>query len=217
MPPWKPIVGKPFTAPDFRKYVAKQSFMTWRPRFVVVHNTAIPSFAKWHDYTGEQRMRGLEHFYRDERGWSAGPHLFVADDFIWVFTPLITSGVHSPSWNSFSWGVEVVGDYETEALSPPVEANVIDAIATLHAAAGLDPQGMRAHREDPLTTHQCPGRHLDVAHLRDQVRAELARRIEGDHTPDERSEAATAAVAAAGKTVRRKAKKKNKRKAARAK
>ena len=44
-------------------------------------------------------MRNLEAYYRDEQDWSAGPHLFVADDLIWVFTPLRTSWVHSPSWD----------------------------------------------------------------------------------------------------------------------
>jgi hypothetical protein len=185
MAQWKEIVGLPFTAPAFQEYVAALKFITWRPRFVVVHNTGVPDFADWHRYTGEQRMRGLTHYYRDEQGWSAGPHLFVADDFIWVFTPLTTSGVHSPSWNAFSWGVEIVGDYATEIFGGAVEANAVQALATLHETIGLDPQSMRPHRDDPLTTHQCPGRNLDIQKLRDDVGAELARRQGGEHHMDE--------------------------------
>jgi hypothetical protein len=200
MAQWKEIVGLPFTAPALQEYAAGLKFTTWRPRFVVVHNTGVPNFADWHRYTGEQRMRGLTHYYRDEKGWSAGPHLFVADDFIWVFTPLTTSGVHSPSWNAFSWGVEIVGDYATEIFGGAVEANAVQALATLHETIGLDPQSMRPHRDDPLTTHQCPGRNLDIQKLRDDVGAELARRQGGEH----RSEEMRAVIPADAASPRRK-------------
>ena len=98
MPVWKGIIGKGFTAIDFSEYVKTVVFDTWRPQFVVLHNTAVPTFAQWHNVSGEQRMKNLESFYRDTQKWSAGPHLFVADDLIWVFTPLNTNvkGTVSP-------------------------------------------------------------------------------------------------------------------------
>ncbi|HEV2715317.1 MAG TPA: hypothetical protein VGU64_08645, partial [Terriglobales bacterium] len=74
------------------------------------------TFADWHKHSGEERMRALERYYRDENHWSGGPHLFVADDLMWVFTPLNVPGVHSPSWNRVAWGVELVGDYDKEPL-----------------------------------------------------------------------------------------------------
>src|SRR5712692_11270909 len=51
---------------------------------------------------------------RSDNELEVPPHLFVADDLIWVFTPLTVSGVHSPSWNSITWGVEMVGNFDTE-------------------------------------------------------------------------------------------------------
>jgi hypothetical protein len=106
----------------------------------------------------------LESYYRDQQGWSAGPHLFVADDFIWVFTALTTSGVHSPSWNGISWGVEIVGNYEQEPFSPGVRENAVDALAVLHAVRGIGPDTLRFHKEDPKTTHKnCPGKNIDKA------------------------------------------------------
>src|SRR2546426_9682579 len=123
-------------------YVGGLHFASWRPQFVVLHNTAIPKLTDWHRVSGDQRMHNLEAFYRDQQGWSAGPHLFVADDLIWVFTPLTASGVHSPSWNSIAWGVEMVGDFETEDFQDgpgaAVRTNAVSALATLHALAGLD-------------------------------------------------------------------------------
>ncbi len=186
MPSWKGIVGQGLTAEQLERYVSTLAFGAWRPQFVVLHNTQVPRFSEWHSVPGQQRMDGLQRYYRDEVKWSAGPHLFVADDVIWLFTPLTTPGVHSPSWNAISWGVEVVGDYDAEPLSPGVRANVVSALATLHAAAGLDPQSLRLHKQDPKTTHTfCPGKNL--ADQRDAIVADVAAEIEGrnqgEHVP----------------------------------
>jgi hypothetical protein len=161
VPPWKGIVGCGFTAADFPKYVSAIQLDIWRPEFVVVHNTQLPTLAGWHKKPAEQHLEDLQNYYRDQMHWSAGPHLFVADDLIWVFTALNTPGVHSPSWNAISWGVELVGDYDLEPLSEGTRENAVTALASLHALAGLDPQGMRIHKEDQKTTHTyCPGKNI---------------------------------------------------------
>jgi N-acetylmuramoyl-L-alanine amidase len=166
MPIWKGIVARGFTSEDFAAYVAGLSFANWMPSFCVVHNTQDPTFAQWHDVPGRSRMRGLESYYRDDRGWSGGPHLFVADDLIWCFTPLVLPGVHSPSWNDVAWGVELVGDYEQEVFSDEVKANACEALATLHRAAGWTEPKIRFHKEDPATTHTgCPGKNVVKAEI----------------------------------------------------
>jgi len=114
--------------------------------------------------------------------WSAGPHLFVADDLIWVFTPLTTSGVHSPSWNAISWGVEIVGEYEQETFAGAIKSNAVDALAILHAALGLDPKTLRFHKEDPLTTHKsCPGRNVVKPDLIAAVESRIVSANPGEH------------------------------------
>src|SRR5689334_23101839 len=184
MPAWKGIIGQGFTAAQFPEYVAGTQFGVWRPQFVVLHNTFIPKLSEWHSVPGAQRMKALEHFYRDIQQWSAGPHLFVADDLIWAFTPLNVSGVHSPSWNAISWGVELVGDYSVEDLSPGVQANAASALAALHALAGIDPGTLKLHREDPNTTHKnCPGTKVVKNDVISFVVAALADRFPGEHTP----------------------------------
>ena len=185
MATWKGIVGKGFRPDEFKDYVAGLSFATWRPSFVVLHNTAVPTFAQWHQVPGETRMENLQRYYRDIQGWSAGPHLFVADDLVWVFTPLTVPGVHSPSWNSVSWGVELVGDYSKEELTPAVRSNAISALATLHGSLGLTPSTLRLHREDPLTTHLCPGNIVSKSDVIALVTAELVTTFPGEH-PDMR-------------------------------
>jgi hypothetical protein len=184
MPVWKGIVGKSFAAPDFTQYLSTITFDGWRPQFVVLHNTAVPTFADWHKVPGEQRMQSLEHYYRDIQHWSAGPHLFVADDLIWVFTPLNTPGVHSPSWNAISWGVELVGDYAVEVLSSASRNNLISALASLHAAVGIDPNGLRLHKEDLKTTHNCPGKNIVKGDVISWVLDQLSETNPGDHLAD---------------------------------
>jgi len=184
MPAWKGIVGKGFTAPDFEQYVQTIQLSAWRPQFIVLHNTFIPRLADWDQVPGEQRMQNLQHYYRDTQHWSAGPHLFIADDLIWVFTPLDTPGVHSPSWNAISWGVELVGDYSTEDLSAGVQGNAIQALAALYGLAGLTPDNLRLHKEDPSTTHKdCPGTNIVKNDVIALVTACLSDKFPGEHVP----------------------------------
>lgn len=182
MSTWKGIVGKGFTAAGFDQYVNTVSFALWRPQFVVLHNTAAPKLSQWHSVSGQQRMANLENYYKDQLGWSAGPHLFVADDLIWAFTPLNTSGVHSPSWNAISWGVEMVGDYDVEPFSPQVRQNAVSAIASLYSALGADSGTLRFHKEDPLTTHKnCPGMNVSKPDILQAVAAQITAMSPGEH------------------------------------
>ncbi|MET4315881.1 N-acetylmuramoyl-L-alanine amidase [Bradyrhizobium sp. RT4b] len=183
---WRPIVGRGFTAAEFKDYVAGLRMTGWRPSFVVVHNTSAPSAALYRQWqarpgwTGEQWMRNLESYYKG-MGWQAGPHLFVAVDKIWAFSPLTSPGTHSPAWNSRTWGVETVGEFESEPFTGGVRDNLISALATLHTFAGLDPvdyakgvRGLHFHKEDPVTTHKtCPGRNMVKAELVEAVQAAM--------------------------------------------
>ena len=178
MPPWKPIVGKSFTPEAFEDYVETLGPPPPWVQFIVLHNTADPTLAHWHDVPGEQRMHGLTSYYRDDQHWSAGPHLFVADDLIWCFTPLHLTGVHSPSWNSCSWGVEQVGDYSVEPYASGAGAKVRDnavmACAVLSKWAKLDSATIKLHKEDPLTTHVCPGKNVIKADFITRVHDRIA-------------------------------------------
>jgi len=164
MADWKGIVGKNFSPADFVAYCHGLQWNAWRPSFIVLHNTGAPSLAERPDGLTRQHISTLEAFYRDTQKWSAGPHLFVDDRQIWVFTPLTTSGVHSPSWNKIALGIEMLGNFEVEAFDSgrglAVRQNAIAAIATLSGILGLDPEAMKLHREDPLTTHACPGKNV---------------------------------------------------------
>lgn len=188
---WKGIIGTSFTPTAFDKYCHLLHWLQWRPSFVVLHNTAIPSLAQRpHGFT-HQHMLDLEHYYRDvvdsnkRERWNAGPHLFIDDRQIWVFTPLTVSGVHSPSWNKLALGVEMLGDYQSEDFNSgrgaAVQTNTVAALATLHAVLGLNPTTLKLHKEDPLTSHHCPGNQVVKPQVIAQVQALLAARHAGEH------------------------------------
>ena len=186
---WKGIVGQSFSQTKFDAYCHTLAWTAWRPSFIVLHNTGSPSLAQRPNGLTEQHIKNLEAYYRDTNGWSAGPHLFIDDRQIWVFTPLTVSGVHSPSFNKVALGVEMLGDYETEPFNTgrgaQVRDNTVAAMATLSAVLGLDPESMKLHREDPLTTHACPGKNVVKLAVIQQVKDLIISRHGGDHDSDE--------------------------------
>lgn len=182
--PWKGIVNRSFTPDEFSQYVDTIEFSIWRPQFIVLHNTGAPTLHQWLSgpTSPQQRILNLQAYYRDQLGWSAGPHLFIDNHLIWAFTPLVMPGVHSPSWNSISWGVEMVGDYDTEDFgSGPgaaVAENAVRALATLHMLMGFDPESLRFHKEDRKTTHKnCPGKSVDKGDMISRIQTQIG----GDH------------------------------------
>jgi hypothetical protein len=124
-------------------------------------------------------------FFRDTQKWKAGPHLFIDDRQIWVFTPLTVSGTHSPSWNKLALGVEMLGDFEREGFDSgrglKVRENTVAALATLSAILGLDSHTLRLHREDPLTTHACPGKNVRKLEMIQAVQDLIIQRHAGEH------------------------------------
>ena len=182
---WKGIIGASFAPADFDQYCHRLHWLAWRPSFVVLHNTAVPSLAQRPNGLSKDNIRDLESYYRDTQHWSAGPHLFVDDRQIWVFTPLTESGVHSPSWNKLALGVEMLGDFQKEPFNSgrgrKVRDNAVAALATLHAVLGLDPATLRLHKEDPLTTHHCPGDNVKKPAVIAAVQELLLVRHAGEH------------------------------------
>jgi hypothetical protein len=178
---WTPIVGQRFSPVELDAYARSLSFGAWKPTFVVVHNTASPRIVDRPNGFTAQHMQNLVSYYRDQQHWSAGPHAFVDQHGIWLFTPLTSPGVHSPSWNHQAWGIETLGDYDTEAFADPIESNLLDCLTVLHDRLGLDPGSLKLHKEDPLTTHKtCPGKNVDKASLIEGITTRLSARHSSD-------------------------------------
>lgn len=171
---WTKIVGKGMKLPELQNFIDAMEFKTWRPNGLVLHNTGAPRLSQWHIVSGAIRMRNLENYYKNQRGWSSAPHAFVADDFVWPFTPFNARGTHSPSWNGTKIGIEMVGDFSTEdpTAGPglKVYTNTVALFGMLHAKLGLDPDTIKLHKEDPRTTHDCPGKNISKAKFIEDVK-----------------------------------------------
>ena len=158
---WKGIVASHFSPTMFVPYVAKLRWTSWKPSFLVLHNTAVPSLAQRPNGLSIAHIRALENYYANEKGWSAGPHLFIDDHGIWVFTALTTTGVHSPSWNGTAIGIEMLGDYARESFTSgrglEVRRNTVAAMAALNNVLRFEPGAFRFHVQDHRSDHDCPG------------------------------------------------------------
>ena len=194
-----PAIKRPFLQEEFRQYVATLSWLRWRPSKIVWHNTAAPSLAQWIKSANADRAQGLipgttrinnlENYFRYQNKWSGCPHLFIPNDFIWEMNSLTAQGTHSPSWNTTAIGIEMVGDFDREDDDSgdglAVKQNTIFATAILCSVLGLDPSiSIYLHKQDPRTTHDCPGKNIADDKLR--MIAEVEQLMNGgEHDPAE--------------------------------
>jgi hypothetical protein len=178
------IVGQRFTLIEFASYLKKnvaprlRKSGNWKPQFIVLHHTGIPSISQRPRGFTNDNMPSLARYYGINQGWRTGPHLFVDQNGIWVFTPLTQSGTHSPSWNRMAWGIEQLGDYTKESYDAgqgeKIRDNAVGAIAILSIAINLNVDTLHFHFEDPRTTHKsCPGSACKKADVISKVKAQI--------------------------------------------
>lgn len=159
-------------APEFRKRDQ------WKPQFIVLHHTGIPSIRQRpHGFT-TANMSSLATYYGISKGWRSGPHLFVDQNGIWVFTALTKRGTHSPSWNNVAWGIEQLGNFTDEDYTTgpgqKIRDNALAAVAILSLARNLDPNTLHFHLDDPRTTHKwCPGSSCKKDEVISQIKVEI--------------------------------------------
>lgn len=160
-----PFIGKRFTPATFAAYVKGLDWSGgWRGEYPVLHHCAEPSLAQRPQGLSDQHLANLLDYYQNQLGWSGAPHLFIDDrpDGIIVFQRLDKRGVHAKSFNSSGWGIEMLGDYDTEdprtGRGAKVIKNAAHALATLLDINHGKLDDIKFHRDDPLTQKTCPGR-----------------------------------------------------------
>lgn len=155
------IVNKAFFPDEFAKYLEGLDLSAWRPELVVVHHTASPSLAMRPVGWKEVHMRNLAHYYGKELGWKAGPHVFTDEDEAWVLSPLTARGNHAVSFNARSWGIEMLGDFDTEdpwsGRGLQVLRTTAHVVRAMLHRIGKGKEAVRFHRDDPRTRKSCPG------------------------------------------------------------
>lgn len=168
---WKGIdphsaAGKGRTIEEMRLFISNLPHTTWASG-MVLHNTAAPALWQWTRTNRAQRILSLEVYFRDIRKWNSAPHAFVDYDYVWNFTPYTVSGTHTRSWNGTKLGIEMVGNFalgvddDDAGLGLQIKKNTAALFALLHSHYGWDPETIKLHKDDPQTTHDCPGNDIE--------------------------------------------------------
>jgi N-acetylmuramoyl-L-alanine amidase CwlA len=159
------IINKKLSLNEFQDYVIKKDFGSYPPTFLVIHHTFSP-IEDDHDgkleageWNGQRTIDGLKRYY-EGKGWSAGPHLFIADDGIWLFTDMYDVGIHAGEGNGtmktgYSIGIEVVGDYDKKIWDEETKTNTVGVIKTLLSRLKIPESKIMFHRD--YSTKTCPG------------------------------------------------------------
>jgi len=159
-----------FDVPDFHN-----------PTGITMHHTGFPDLSIRPNGFTEQHMLNMRHGYINDNGWHRGPHIYTDDHGIWVFNPLSRRGVHAVSYNSTRYGIEILGNFDTEADFASLRGassrkNGMFAAAVLMKHAGISTAKLNFHHHDPETRKTCPGRHVNFSEF-EQAVLEIAEKI----------------------------------------
>ncbi|WP_082608474.1 N-acetylmuramoyl-L-alanine amidase [Oerskovia sp. Root918] len=185
-------------APDFVSralWGADESLMRWSPsqgdfRGAIVHHTAGTNNYGPGDVPAI--IRGIYAYHSQTRGWGDIGYNFLVDKFgrVWEGraggVELETIGAHTTSYNSQTFGVSVLGNYQEATVSNEAVTAVVRILAWKMSLLGIDAGGTMSvngkvlptiigHRDVAATS--CPGQSLWVrqAEIRQRVKAEQAR------------------------------------------
>jgi N-acetylmuramoyl-L-alanine amidase CwlA len=161
------IIGEKKTRDEFETYVKTYDFGSIKPSGIVLHHTWKPTKEDWN---GKKSIDALKRYY-EGMGWKAGPHIFVAEDGVWLFTPMYNVGIHAGVGNStsdrfgritgYTIGIEVVGNYDKEVWSGKTKNNVLSVLRILKKHLGIDNEKITFHRDWMPKT--CPGNAITKA------------------------------------------------------
>ena len=168
------IDGRVMAEGEFVTYIEGLAMPEPLPTRVFLHHTWKPTRESWN---GASTIYAMKRYYEQQRwrdlggklreGWTAGPHLFVADDGIWLFSDIRYDGVGVLGHNTGTRHLEMVGNYDDELPSGATLQNTIAALGILHVKLGLDIANLNFHRD--FSSKTCPGRAVTKAWIIPQV------------------------------------------------
>src|SRR4051794_34271491 len=118
---------------------ADESLMTWAPQYSsTVKAAVIPHTAGSNDYTAAQVpsiLRGIYRYHAVTRGWGDIGYNVLVDKFgrVWegrrggLSRPTI--GAHTLGFNSYTFGVSMIGNYDTAPTTKPLIDSVVAFIS----------------------------------------------------------------------------------------
>lgn len=163
-----PMIGKMLTDAEWLDYLANYDFGSLPPDRVVLHHTWSPTLESWR---GQATMKGMQTYYRG-KGWRAAPHIYVAPEGIWLFSPMSEVGIHAGLGNAniefqktwqfkdlrwYSIGVEMVGAYDAVRPSGGVWDHTKGVVGSLLRRFEKTPEQALSFHRDYTNTKSCPG------------------------------------------------------------
>lgn len=146
------IINQLKSLEQFQQYVKGFNFGTFKPNKLVIHHTWRPTKNSW---KGQESIDGLKSYYENVKRWYAGPHIFITEDGIWLFTPMNRKGIHAGIGNINSIGIEIVGDYDRVKWSGKTKKNALGAIRMLMEILDINTGGVNFHSD--YSKKSCPG------------------------------------------------------------
>jgi N-acetylmuramoyl-L-alanine amidase CwlA len=182
------ILAQLLTREEWLAYVKTYDFGSIPPDRIVLHHTWSPTLAQW---AGLKSIKSMCEYYAG-KGWTAGPHIYVAPEGIWLFTPMEDVGIHAGTGNAniefitkpsnyadfkklkwYSIGVELVGDYDKVRPSGELWENAKVVLGSLCRRFGKSPeQAIGFHRD--FSTKSCPGWAVNKPWVQAEVNTWLA-------------------------------------------
>ncbi len=156
-----PFIDRMLSVADWLNYVASYDFGPVAPTRVVLHHTWSPTVEQW---AGLRSLQGIQRYYAG-LGWTAGPHMFVGPDGVWLATPMSQIGIHAGVGNSgmingrlwYSIGLEMVGDYDRARPSGALWENVKAVLGGLSRRLNIAPHQLISFHRDYTNQKSCPG------------------------------------------------------------
>ncbi len=190
------IDGRVMSASEFVAYIEGLEMPEPLPTRFFLHHTWKPTRESWRGHSTILAMKRYyeQQLWRDAQGrlregWTEGPHLFVADDGIWLFSDIRFDGVGVYGHNYRTRHLEMVGDYDNELPSGATLRNTIVALGVLHEKLGLDIRNLCFHRD--YSSKSCPGwavqKEWIIPHVERWIQEYRAARRPRPHPEDELS------------------------------
>lgn len=158
------IINRRLTVHEFEDYIGNYYFGTQPANKLVIHHTWRPTTEQWQ---GQTSINGLKGYY-EGKGWPAGPHILIAEDGIWLFSPMRKDGIHAAAFNHRTIGIEVVGDYDNQIWKGETKYNALGTIKALMNKLNLNESDILFHRDGSPKT--CPGSAISKQWLFDELR-----------------------------------------------
>ncbi len=104
----------------------------------------------------------------EKKGWTSGPHFFIAPEGIWLFIDINIQGQHANEGNNGSIGIEMVGNYDRKLPNDKIWKQTKKLINILLEKFNLQKKDIHLHREYNKEK-TCPGKMITKKWLFSQL------------------------------------------------